>query len=177
MCKFWIKRKDIFPTYFNDKYEYKTYKYLCGERIWLRICKKKRVRHLFERYIDWGNYVTTKYEIYNKESLKEFIKYLTHRKRINGHVIDVCAKVLSALITVVFTYGIWNNIRDINFLTKDVISIIAGVIMLVIMFILLLKTILVVHSLLLKPTLKKHFYEDYIEIIEQIIETKKVDKP
>ena len=70
------------------------YKYLCGERIWLRISKKKRVKHLFD--------------------LKEFIKYLTHRKRINGHVIDVCAKVLSALITVVLMGRYISGIRRVK---------------------------------------------------------------
>lgn len=168
MWKLYIKKDDSFKDTFNDKYEYRIYKYLCGQKLWFWEYNVKKNNCLIDSYAEWEECITKKFKVKSKEYRKEFAKYLEYRDRMIEHVTNIYIIIVSALSAVIVTDGLWKNISSMDLLAKDFVSIISNSIMLLVLAVIFSVVIGMIHNVLFKPTLKKYFYEEYKRIIESI---------
>ena len=176
--------------------EYNIYKYLCGgmRHKWQE--KKIAEERRFKTYSDWKEYVMTCYKTNNLNELKEFYRYLKRGRRIeksakgipNGIILPLCV----ALITTIATDASWRNMfgeslevirsfvdmHGMN-LIVGIISIILGIIPIVCIILVVLVILVPIFFLITKMFNTaisegeiEAFYEDYMEIIDEVIAQK-----
>ncbi|MDE5803676.1 MAG: hypothetical protein K2I22_12240 [Lachnospiraceae bacterium] len=176
--------------------EYNIYKYLCGgmRHKWQE--KKIAEERRFKTYSDWKEYVMTCYKTSDLNELKEFNRYLKRGRRIeksakgipNGIILPLCV----ALITTIATDASWRNIFGESLevirsfidmygisLIAGIISIIGGIIFIVCIILIVLVILVPIFFLIMKVLNTaisegeiEAFYEDYIEIIDEVIAQK-----
>lgn len=172
---------------FDSEIEIRIYKDFCDDlKDYVVINQGK----LLNRYSNWEKYVVNNYENKNKSELKEFLKYLTHKKR---RVNDVDSLIHSLLIPLIISmlgsllispmYNWITAFVNLEISSPDFVSYIWVAYFL--KFIVKLIPILVlgvIFSKALEAMLKmiikavdesldtRSFYHDYIEIIKQLIE-------
>lgn len=176
--------------------EYNIYKYLCGgmRHKWQE--KKIAEERRFKTYSDWKEYVMACYKTSDLNELKEFYRYLKRGRRIeksargipNGIILPLSV----ALITTIATDASWRNIFSESLkvirsfvdmygmsLIAGIISIVGGIIFLVCIILVVLVILVPIFFLIMK-VLKtaisegeiEAFYEDYIEIVDEVIAQK-----
>lgn len=171
------KRKEAAKHNFDFDYEKEQ---LIYDYLYLRELKTKEEKRLkkyniikndtkkisYTTYKEWAEYVKSKYSVYSKDSLNEFIRFLKHRKRINNSYYNlIMAYALPILVTICINYFSEFFNESYNIFTNLLICII-------ILFYFFKNITLKVKELTDGADLQKGLYEDYIEIIEEIINEK-----
>lgn len=183
--------KRILGYDFNS--EYTIYKYLCGEVKW-REKRKIPVNKKFKLYSEWKDYVELFYKRKELCEIKEFYRYLNCKKRVlcasnkfNNSFISpfVIALTAGSIVPILLKLQlpninykeITNNISHITLFQKIIVLVILLIIALFVFILLLALVVLPFVFFLISSfsevsdyKLKIDFYEDYMEIISQIIE-------
>ena len=161
---------------FDEERELDIYRYLCKEKL-----KKKREKKisdcLFKRYNDWKNYITNKYKNYEAQQLTEFSRFLNQQLRrskiLNPIIIMYFSPVISYYITYLIScFGdgtVKEQTDSISFQISPLVDIVLN--MCAVAFI-----VFVAYKIYSQESMKNEFYEDYKEIIDEIIEKKNGDK-
>lgn len=155
---------------FDEGRELDIYRYLCGG-------KKKISDCLFKRYNDWKNYITNKYKNYKAQQLTEFSRFLNLQIRKSKVLNPIIIMYFSPIISYYITYLISNwgdkvtqkQADSMNSQLAAGVSIVLGVCVLV-------GVVFVAYKIYSQESMKNEFYEDYKEIIDEIIEKKNGDK-
>ena len=166
--------------HFNQTEEMRIYKCVCGEKLSWYEWRKIKGRQ-FSFYEEWKSYVYEKNKDIPKEKLKEFYHYLEHRKRMVEPRQEPVKIMMSVVITIIVTDvmkfflkywkeiqalwkgGSWTEIRmglGLIIGTFLVISLGFGSIA------------WMIASDIPKHTLERNFYQDYQEIIKELINEK-----
>lgn len=152
---------------FNISQEKVIYKYVCREKI--EHFRKKDLIYKFDTYAQWKNYVRNKYEPYNAESLMEFSRYLNYQIRRQPDLNGVFALCMAPLYTWI-----------INFYFEVQVSNRLGIILVIIIipwFLLLVWMVKESLNMSSGDNMKRAFYEDYKEIIDELISEKLSTSP
>lgn len=193
--EYWKKRLN-----YDYEKEYNIYKYLCGgmRRKWQekRIPKERR----FEAYSTWKEYVISRYETSELDKLKEFHKYLNSCSRIeksvkgiiNAFLLPLCVAFITTILTNSGWTKIFSAIQEImsNIIEEYgenpeiiILSIVVETILIVLLVVVVALLIFVPSRFIMKDILKtaisegeiEAFYEDYIEIIDEVIAQKETE--
>lgn len=165
------QREKEFENIFDEKKEYKIYKYLCGKKIrnWKGILSRKccivEENELFHTYKEWEEHVWQKYKGLNNDQMREFQKFLNQKKRVESQVTKTKLIISTALFTLVLTNGASDFLK--SSLNSQQILII-GIMLLIAGFISGVALIGVIWGLdyvMFNARLKELFYEDYMEIL------------
>lgn len=149
---------------FDDNLEFTIYYFLCKGKVERRY-RKKISGFMFEKYADWKGYIIEKYQKYGYNELIEFSRYLNQgireKKTFSPMVIMYFSPAVSYFMTRFVETAFSQNSDIADFLMNIgtfIISIIA--------------LMLIAHNLYLKENMRANFYEDYKEIIDELIEKK-----
>lgn len=176
--------------------EYDIYKYLCGgmRHKWQekKIPKEKR----FEAYTAWKEHVIACYETKDLDKLKEFRRYLNRCSRMEkstkGMPNNIMLPLCISLITTIVTDASWENMfgESLNVignfaetygmsLKVGILSIIGVIIFIVCVILVVLTIFIPIFFLIMKVFITaisegetESFYEDYIEIMDEVITQK-----
>lgn len=187
MSKYWKEkeRKKWGKRYFDfdEELEKNIYFFICKENIgnkYLKKLEKKKV--LYDTYSQWNDYVTCKYKAYSLKSLKEFAAYLKQRAR-KMHVYSIFAEQNMAPFIIGFVTAVMAEpfgtliAQYANMLKADLISgLVAYAFLLVFILIISGLVVPIINSIIDNITnraTKKAFFEDYINVIEELIVEKK----
>ena len=161
-----IRRRKVKPSEvfrFDRKLELTIYKYLCDEKINSGNWKKIKDKYEFISYADWSKYIYNKYEVYNIDSLNEFIKYLDF-KLGKQKLFDDFGKVTMYPAAITISINMLMNVTD--YLEKPVLFSISALVLLYIV----MKCILEDK---IYGSIEYNMYKDYKKEITNLIETKK----
>jgi hypothetical protein len=188
--KYW---KRILSYDYNS--EFKIYKFLCGEIKW-REKRKVPVDKQFKSYSEWKNYVELFYKRKELREIKEFYRYLNCMKRVQHtsykfndtflipFVValitgSLAPKLLELQLPIINFEEIFDKIA-LNALLQKII--VLGLLLLFVIIIFILIVVMIVLPLTLfiisifnrvsDYKLEVDFYEDYMEIIKEIINEK-----
>jgi hypothetical protein len=170
------------------EYEKLIYRWLCGT-IKKKNINKLKSEHMFERYIDWKNYVQLKYSSF--DNLDEFYRFLKLRKRGVNKSKDLYSLLGIPIIVVLISefmikfYGEVNNfdISEINnyidytpnVFIKIIIPILASVGFSLIIVIVIIGIVLYLYGIMSdyeNANDEYYFYDDYMEIIKEMLDKK-----
>lgn len=154
---------------FDCQKELQIYKFLCGRRM----RQRPEIKYCFTRKEDWKKYVYSQYADRNVEQLQNFLFYLEQAKRdvkdeekiTVNYMLPISAALIAGCLV---PAGIeWMNPSE------DIESV-----LLVVGLVLLILWILGVIYNAIKSVFdnsdKKYFYNDYMEIITEIIQKKRM---
>ena len=186
--EYWKKRLN-----YDYEKEYNIYKYLCGGMRHKRQEKKIPKERRFEAYSTWKEYVISCYETRDLEKLKEFRRYLNRCRRAEkstkGTLNALILPLYSAFTTQVLVKIEWADISNVNEVfannmigygwdVETIMSILAiiwiaivvvlGLLILTPMFFMVMN---IVRTAISEGEIEA-FYEDYIEIIDEVIAQK-----
>ena len=167
-----LKLGDIYGFQYAE--EKRIYNIICGKSK----RKKGDLPECFKlnSYSEWKNYVWSKYETYNCQQLNNFLHYLKMQLRtINPtqKFIDmVCAAVFGVLISSLINVivALRGEFEKMGFSIISVVAI-AIVAIMVIVFPLCSISMNIFNNMICKSE-DKDMYEDYISIIQEIIQSK-----
>ena len=154
------KKKNEYAYDFNEDKEYYIYLNSCRKKIG----KKKLMiigENNYSNYDEWSGYVNQKYSCITTKSLVAFKRHLKYQIRASGRIEGSYSAVLLPLIIT------WVTIMLDRFFPSDAINNFLCIIIFVYLFWELLKNYF-------GDTKKSLMYEDYLEIIENIIESRKM---
>lgn len=149
---------------FNVSQEKAIYAYVCREKI--KRYRKKYLICKFDTYAEWKDYVKGKYISYSSDSLIEFSRYLNYQIRIQPDVNGAFALFMAPIFTVL-----------INFYFEVQTSETSGIVRVVILvpwLFLMGWMVIQVINMSSGDKMKCAFYEDYKEIIDELIREKQV---
>ncbi|MBP3505964.1 MAG: hypothetical protein J6K43_06135 [Lachnospiraceae bacterium] len=144
---------------FNVSQEKVIYRYVCREKI--EYFRKRDLVYKFDTYMEWKNYVRNKYMAYNEKSLMEFSRYLNYQLRRQPDINGVFALCLAPLYTWVINF--YFEIQTAN------ISKIVFVIIIIPWVLLLCWMLKETINMSTGDKMNRAFYEDYKEIIDELI--------
>ena len=155
---------------FDFKSERVIYCYLCcckiKEKHFARDIRKLDEKLRFETYQEWKQYVCNKYYNYRTEELSEFSRYLNQKIRNERPINEGVSILLAALTTLIFT-----EIFDSFLYTYEKINIkIVWLIGCIVFLPPMAYGIAKILSLMFDNNIEKDFFEDYKEIIDEMIE-------
>ena len=173
--------------------EYNIYKYLCGgmRHKWQE--KKIAEERRFKTYSDWKEYVMTCYKTSDLNELKEFYRYLKRGRRIeksakgipNGIILPLCVAAVTTIVTDASWRKIFGDSLEVIHSLVDtygwslIVGIILGIIFIVCIILVVLVIFVPIFFLITKMFNTaisegeiEAFYEDYIEIIDEVIAQK-----
>lgn len=138
--------------------------------IYFYLCRRNSGRYLsenekFETYSQWKKYITGKFAKLSKEQLFEFSKYLSLRMENNRPLKDLSLALYSAGTTIIAN-TIIGNLKIDNIKWDFVITVIVAVITFGI-------SVAILSCQTADTYKNERFYEDYIEIINELNEKKK----
>lgn len=158
---------------FDYQEEKAIYKFQAGFK--LNSDEEVRLENQYNTYADWKKYIKRKYKKLDTFTLNEFRRHLIQRKRNKKTGANIYAIFLSALISSLITYfiGLVNDVQqlannDASFYIKC-IGIFAVAIILVFIAIFVLYKII---DPFYRDNEETIFIDDYIEILEEMIEQK-----
>ncbi len=154
------KKKNIQYNYdFNAEKEYYIYRFACG----LKMKKKEQLligENKFNTYEEWAEYVRAKYSHITTGSLERFLRYLRYLLRSSLKIEISYSTVLIPLTIVFITIYMEKYIIDLKYGICGFFIVIGW------LFRLLLNSFI-------KDSKMSILYEDYIEVIEGMLERKK----
>ena len=154
---------------FDCKKELQIYKFLCGRRM----RHKPEVKYCFTRKEDWKKYVYSQDVDRNVEQLQNFLFYLEQAKRdvkdeekiTVNYMLPISAALIAGCLV---PAGIeWMN------LSEDIESVLL-VVGLVLLILWILRVIYNAIKSVFDNSDKKYFYDDYMEIIAEILRKKQM---
>lgn len=159
---------------FDFKIEKNIYCYLCCWRLKRKDLRKLNEKLKFESYHEWKEYISNNYQGYREEELTEFSRYLNLRIRHTKSSDVYWVLMDTALMSVIFTvlinivFSMHINLSDISdWYTFLIIPILGMFFMAVLIFVI----IEVVYPIF-DGRFEESFFEDYKEIIDEIISGK-----
>ena len=155
---------------FDEKFEKRIYKYLCGRKIDL---SELEIQYRFQTYSQWRDYVRNKYESYSYERLENFVCFLNQRMRDQKPFGKYWEMIIPITITIAINVLISLSIKDaVDCNGKLWIEILGVLIGVGGGTFLLCCTIMAGLNKLINSADKEYFYGDYIEILQDLL-TKK----
>lgn len=155
------------------------YSYLCCKYINKKEMKKIEENLKFQSYKEWKEYITKKYNKCDVDSLVEFRRLLNQLKRNiapSSTYLGFCFPAVLALILSKSADMLWSlNINEVELTDWRVFAIYAivyifaiGLVMIPVMGILLAIIFPIMNN-----DLEENLYNDYIEVIDELIKDKK----
>lgn len=149
---------------FDKERELNIYRFLCKKKV-----KKKKIKEisdcLFERYNDWKNYITNKYQNYESQQLIEFSKFLNLQIRESKSFSPIIIMYFSPVVAFYISL-LGDKLLNVNYTKQNIFPICIGI-MGCLIFI-----VVVAYNMYSEENMKNGFYEDYKEIIDELIERK-----
>ncbi len=150
----------------NLETEFKAYRYLCedmGIRERKRYEKKEKI--VFQKYSKWESHISEQLkELPNNEAKKEFEKFLSHKARIANSSNTVSLNYLFPLLTAcVGAY--MNDFFHIVFNESNLITLVFGILLFLVSLVWLIE---MVYKEVRYMDLKKAFFEDVLEILNNM---------
>lgn len=149
---------------FDNKREWYIYRFLCDGKLKRRE-KKKISGILFERYNDWKDYVINKYQNYESHQLIEFSRFLNHQIRESKSFTPIIIMYFSPVVAFYISL-LGDKLLNVNYTKQNTFAICIGII------VCLALIIMVAYNMYSEENMKNGFYEDYKEIIDELIERK-----
>lgn len=165
----WKKRENEFSKEFYPKKERRIYQYLCGYRILFWQLKEDE---LFHTYREWESYVKKKCRKFKLDQLREFQKFINHKKRVSDHVVKMLSIMVTAVITVFFSEGVIKFLKSACTEENILAVIIGGILAFIGLLIMCPIVIKVMDYIMLSARLEVLFYEDYQQIINEVMNGK-----
>ena len=166
------KERENFRFDYNE--EKAIYKFYAGFK--LNSDEEVRLENQYNTYADWKKHIKRKYKKMDAFTLNEFRRHLIQRKRNEKTGENISAVFSSALISSLITYflGRVNDVQklannDVSFYIKCIGIFIVTIILVIIVAFVLYKII----DSFYHDNEDTIFIDDYIEILEEIIEKKK----
>lgn len=157
------KKENILQPYdFNHKREYLIYLNACGKKL----NKKESVligKDRFSTYEQWSEYVRGKYSCISTGSLESFLRYLRYLLRSAMKVESSYSGVIMPIMIVLLTFILGNLFQN------DAIN---NLVCIALIFWFLCYCI----NAFTNDSKRLLLYEDYIEIIEGILESRKISE-
>lgn len=195
-----MKNKKYYKRYwkrifgYEYKSEYRIYKFLCGELKWGEK-RKVPVDKRFKTYSEWKVYLKLFYKSKELCELKEFYRYLNCLKRVaytsnnfyNAFLMPFVVALLAGSIAPKLLELKLPNINYNEIIDQAQISWVQQITLLVLIIILVIVIFILLLIIIVLPLtffiisffnrasdnkLEADFYEDYMEIINEIIEEK-----
>ncbi len=155
---------------FDFKSERVIYCYLCcckiKEKHFARDIRKLDEKLRFETYQEWKQYVCNKYYNYRTEELSEFSRYLNQKIRNERPINEGLSILLAALTTLIFTETFDRFLYTYEKISIKIVWLIGCIVFLLPMAYGIAKFL----SLMFDNNIEKDFFEDYKEIIDEMIE-------
>lgn len=156
---------------FDFELERVIYCYLCcrciKERGFARDLRKLNEKLKFESYQEWKQYICNKYQNYSKEKLTEFSRYLNQRirnkKPFNEILIILCTVLVSLTLSQMFDMFLNTYER----LSIKLVWFISCIIIVLPVFYGIVRFLCHIFD----SDIEKNFFEDYKEIIDEIIKS------
>lgn len=149
---------------FNVSQEKAIYAYVCREKI--EHSRKKCLVYKFDTYAEWKGYVKNKYIPYSSDSLIEFSRYLNYQIRIQPDVNGAFALFMAPIFTVLINFYFEVQTSEISGIVRAIIL----VPWLIFVAWMVIETI----NMSSGDKIKRTFYEDYKEIVDELIREKQV---
>ena len=163
----WKKRKNEFENIFYEGKEYKIYKYLCGEKLWIWELKKIQEEELVYTYQAWKESTQKKYKDFDDDQRREFQRFLNQKKRVSEHVVNMVSIIVTVLFTILIANGALDFFKTIRE-TKGALALcITLIIALIIVFPTISLVVKILNFVLLRAKSKAFFYEDYAQIFRE----------
>lgn len=154
---------------FDSEYELIIYKYLCNIRLNNKELGKLKNEDKFLTYMQWKEYISTKYKNYNDNALLEFMHYLNQKIRNEDSVYESYRVFIPILLTILSNKLCeqMDNIleSDINILFYIGVEIVIIVVAIMISVVMVAK----MFEPIISRSLEKNFYSDYKKEIERIL--------
>lgn len=161
---------------FDYKKEKYIYMYLWRKHLSKNKLNKIESKYKFDKYSQWKQYIHDKYNRDSDDSLDEFRHFLNQMLRNNRPEFKIWNIAGTVLITLVVN-SLYNYLMLAG---KLEIKNIGTVIGLAIAYIIIVVIMVFVINTILKQfdnsTIQESFYQDYIEIIDDMIEKRKKEK-
>lgn len=159
---------------FDIGHEKLIYKYLSMDNLNNIELKKLNESEKFDSYLDWKQYVWNKYSEYDSDGLKQFEKYL---KRGANNVAPT-KEYWNVAYGAILAWTIGESTKEIIHMLSEILNVIgiAQIIIAILALIIISLVLIFVIKKITKPiwdnSEEENFYNDYIEIIRQIIQKK-----
>ena len=153
---------------FDISREKAIYKYLCREKIG-SLERKLILNYKFDSYFQWKNYVVEKYKAYSVNSLTEFSRYFNYNIRKQGEMKGALGLFLSPVAACIVA-----QMLDKEFYNTDQFW---NVVIYILLLIMLAWVIRKNIELSVEDKMNSAFFEDYKEIIDELIAEKLSTNP
>lgn len=158
---------------FDYQEEKAIYKFQAGFK--LNSDEEVRLENQYNTYADWKKYIKRKYKELDAFTLNEFRRHLIQRKRNKKTGVNIYAIFLSALISFLITYfiGVINDVQQ--FANNDMSLYIKCIVIFAVAIILVFIAVFVLYKIIdsfYRDNKETIFIDDYIEILEEMIEQK-----
>lgn len=154
--------------------------------IYYRLCRKKLSRKQkkmisgfeFNTYAQWKKYLVSKYEVYDSDALNELSRYFGFQIRKQTGFSNVVSMFLVSIVSICMTRfigllyderGIYNYESVLDIICKLLCWVTGCIFLAVTVFWL----ISVLYTTMWGEEIRKNFYEDFKEIIDELIRVKK----
>lgn len=148
--------------------------YLLPERMKIIDIEKR-----FNNHEEWRNYIRDKYNLFSKNKLEEFRRYLIHKERRHRPIAEFTGPYISALLSAFMSYFVSYFVTEEIIAVKLEIEPIYKILLFCFAFVTLFSTFAwVVAScmkLFISNGVEEGFLEDYIEVIVEIMEEKQIE--
>lgn len=164
------------PTYigknyfdFNVEYELIIYKYLCNRHLKNKEFKKLHDKHKFITYIQWKDYIASKYKFYKDDMLIEFIHYLNQKIRNEDSGYEYYKIIIPVLLTIL-SDKLYKQIIQISTLKiNSIFYIFIEIVFILFVVFFSIFCIIKVIDPMFDKSFEKNFYLDYEKEIERIL--------
>jgi len=168
---------------YNYDTEFAIYNFLCDQKINIKALKRVPVNKRFDTYFAWENHVISLYCNAPLSELREFHKYLNNKSRINNNNsnlnINILIPIMITIISVVIIPIIFKIPNNLGLGDTFVKSILLVIIFLALVY-LVIGSILWLVSFATKTFVntkqEEFYYKDYMEIINEILEEKEIQR-
>lgn len=161
------KGKDDFN--FDFEKELSIYCFTRGEKISRKKWKKVEKEKSYNTYMEWKDYIQTKYCEFSLNKLVEFRYYLDYVKRRNQAIPDFTNPYISAFLAAVISYMFsfsTSNVTETVFGVQKFPSKVIGFILICVVFLACVKK---TANIFLDNRIEESFCSDYKDVIDEMI--------
>ena len=160
---------------FDVEYELIIYKFLCNIHLENKEIRKINEEHKFITYVQWKDYIVSKYKVYEDDMLIEFIHYLNQKIRNVDSGYKYYGIFIPILLTILSDKLYEQLITICNVEIHSILYVLGEIVFMAVVVIVSVFLIKKITATMYEKSFEKNFYLDYKKEIERILRERNPD--
>ena len=160
---------------FDVEYELIIYKFLCNIHLENKEIRKINEEHKFITYVQWKDYIVSKYKAYEDDMLIEFIHYLNQKIRNVDSGYEYYGIFIPILLTILSDKLYEQLITICNVEIHSILYVLGEIVFMAVIVIVSVFLIKKITDQMYEKSFEKNFYLNYKKEIERILRERNPD--